>query len=93
MDLHIKDVLSMYLKKDKKINDAYYTQRIMSYWQSELSPSISSRTTSIIYNKGVLIITVDSAALRHELFCNRDKIMTKVNEYLDQHMVYKVTLR
>lgn len=92
MDLHIKDVLKNYIKKDRKIGDAYYTQKIKSFWEAELSQSIVTRTEDIKYMKGKLCIKVNSSALRHELFNNRQSLMDKINVHLDADIVHIVEL-
>ena len=92
MDLHIKDVLRNYIKKDKKIGDAYYSQKIKTFWDAELSPSIVSRTNDIKYMRGKLCIKVNSAALRHELFINRKGLMDRINVYLDEDVVHIIEL-
>lgn len=90
MDLHIKDVLRNYIKKDKKIGDAYYTQKIKDFWKSKLSQSIISRTVNLHFTKGKLYVKVDSAPLRNELFNNRKSLMSKINEHLDEDVVHVI---
>jgi len=90
MDLHIKDVLKNYIKKDRKVGDAYYTQKIKSFWNKEISQSITSRTSSIKYVNGKLYLKVTSAPLRHELFNNRQQLMDKINVFLDEDIVHVI---
>jgi len=92
MDLHIKDVLRNYIKKDKKIGDAYYTQKIKAFWVAELGESIISRTNDMKFIKGKLCIKVDSAPLRHELFIGRKKLMDRINVFLDEDIVHIIEL-
>lgn len=90
MDLHIKDVLKNYIKKDKKVGDAYYTQKIKAFWLEEFSQSITSRTTSLKFVNGKLYLKVNSAPLRHELFNNRQMLIDKINVHLDEDILHVI---
>lgn len=87
MDLHIKDVLKKYIKQDKRIEDAYYSNKILEIWKNQFSESISKRTVSLKFHKGKLTVKVDSAPLRNELFNNREKIIQRLNEFLSEDII------
>ncbi len=92
MDLHIRDVLKKYIKQDKRVGDAYYTQKINSFWKMELGDSINSRTSELRYKNGKLSISVTSAPLRHELFNNREKLIIRINAFLKEDIVHVIDL-
>lgn len=92
MDLHISDVLKKYVKEGT-VGEVYLNQKIRTYWEEEMSKTISSRTTSIILKSDELTIRVNSAPLRHELFVNRQKLIFKINEHLGQDVVRLLWLR
>ena len=92
MDFHIKDVLKKYIKTDRKISDAYYSESIRKYWSLRYNNSITSRTREIIFKGGKLTVKVDSAALRHELFNNRQKIIDQINDELGERIVMVLDL-
>jgi len=92
MDLHIKDVLKNYIKKDKVFGDAYHTQKIKEYWKSSMSESISSRTHELTYSKGKLTIKTYSAPLRNELFNSREQLRVKINAHLGEEIVNVINL-
>ncbi len=87
MDLHIKDVLKNYIKKDKAIGDAYYSQKIKAYWTESLSESITSRIHHISFKSGKLIVKTYSSPLRNELFNNREQLRLKINKHLGEEVV------
>lgn len=92
MDLHIKDVLKKYIKEEP-VGETYLNQKIKTYWETEMSPTISSRTTRILLKGNELTIAVSSAPLRHELFLNRDKLIVKINDHLEQDVVHTLWIR
>ncbi len=92
MDLHIKDVLKNYIKKDKAIGDAYYAQKIKEFWKSSLSQSITSRIHHISFKSGKLIVKTYSAPLRNELFNNREQLKQNINDHLKEEIVQLIQL-
>ena len=92
MDFHIKDVLKQYIKRGK-ISNGIYTQRISQFWNLEMGKSIVSRTDKIVYKDHNLFISINSAALKQELFNSREKVKELVNEYLGEEIVETVVIR
>lgn len=91
MDFHIKDVLHQYLRKSK-LNSGVYKKKIEHCWQQTMSPSIVRHTKSLKFEKGKLIIHVDSSPLRQQLFENREKIKKMINEQLGETIVHLVLI-
>ena len=92
MDLHIKDVLKQYVNKGS-LKHGLYTQKINDYWHEQMSPSIVSRTKSIIFEKGVLTLIFDSSPLKNELFNNRDRIKELINTHLEEEVIHVVLIK
>jgi len=92
MDLHIKDVLKQYIKKDKAIGDAYYTQKIRAHLNESLAQSVTSRIHDLKFKKGKLQIKTFSAPLRNELFNSREQIRKKINDHLGEEIVNLIEL-
>ena len=92
MDFHISEILKRYVKEGK-IQNRFYLEKIRSYWQKEISSSISTRTRHLHFKNGVLTITTDSAALRNELFNHKDRIREILNSFLGEEAVLSVIVR
>ena len=93
MDLHIKDVLKKFIKDQDVVGDQYYAQKVRNFWKERFAESINTRIRDISLYRGKLTVSVDSAPLRHELFMNRDKIKSEINEHLGENIVRYLELK
>jgi len=92
MEIHIKDVLKKYIEQ-QPIGDVYYEQKIRTYIQEDLNKSIADRITNVKYRKGELTLSIVSASLRHDLFINRDKLISKFNDHLGTEVIRIIWFR
>jgi hypothetical protein len=67
-----------------------YEAKIEAMWPSVMGKTIANHTTNIHLKGGRLYLTVDSAALRNELFYSRAKIRDVVNKELGADMIKDV---
>ena len=91
MDLPIKEVLKKYVKSSK-IENGFYAEKIRAYWFEQMSPSISKRTNRITVNKQKLSIYLNSAPLKSELFNNRDKLKSLINNHLGEEYIREIAI-
>lgn len=92
MDEHIRDILQKVVSQ-KKVKSPFYQARISKYWEENMSKSITSRTSELRFKDGILTVYIDSAALKHELFNNRDRIKDLINIAMDADVVHEVIVR
>ena len=92
MDYHIKELLKRFVNQ-KSISDGYFQQKIRAIWKKEMSPSIVSRTRSIAFKNDTLIVHIESAPLKNELFNSRERIIEIINKGLGEKKVSKVVFR
>lgn len=85
----IGDLLKKFIKQPQ-IESAYINSRIESLWAEMMGSLISSMTTKIQLNRGILNISVSSAALRQELTYSKPLIIKTVNETLGDEYVKSV---
>jgi len=67
-----------------------YEARIEAMWESVMGRTIARHTTNINLKGDRLYVTVDSAALRNELFYSRVKIRDVVNKELAKDIIKDV---
>lgn len=65
---------------------------IWQSWEAIMGPSIFRHTQGIEMRDKVLVIRLDSSALRHELGFARHKIVEKINEHVGKRFVEDVLL-
>lgn len=83
----IKQMLKNY-KLDRKVTE----RDIAHSWEKLMGPSINKHTLEITVRDKVLIIRLDSSALRHELGFAKAKIVQKINEYVGANYIEEVRL-
>jgi len=81
------------LLKAYGLEEGYYAAAIVTHWEKLMGPAIARRTQSIKIQKGVLIVKIESAALRQELSYAKDKIVTQINRELGIRIIKSVELR
>ena len=81
------------LLKAYGLEEGYYAAAVVTHWEKMMGPAIARRTQSIKIEKGVLIVKIESAPLRHELSYSKDKIMTTINNELGVPIIKSVELR
>lgn len=83
----IKQMLKSY-RLEKKVTETELYQS----WEDIMGPSINRHTQRIEIRDKVLIIRLDSSALRHELGFAKEKIVEKINEHVGYKFVDDVLL-
>lgn len=81
------------LLKSYGLEEGYYAAAIVTFWEKMMGPLIARSTTNIKLKRGVLIIQLDSAALRQELSYGKEKIKSEINRELGMSLVKSVELR
>ena len=84
----IEQLLETYKLKGR-INEI----RLINSWEKIMGKAISSRTRQIHISGRTLYISLDSAALRHELSFAKDKIIKLINEAVGEEVIDEVVLK
>lgn len=75
------------------LEDGYYAAAVVTHWENLMGPAVARRTQSIKIQNGVLIVKIESAALRQELSYGKDKIVQQINQKLGVRIIKSVQLR
>jgi hypothetical protein len=67
-----------------------YEAKIEAMWESVMGRTVSNHTSNINLKGDRLYVTVDSAALRNELFYSRVKIKDVINKEIGKDIVKDV---
>jgi hypothetical protein len=92
-DMPIKDAMKLWLNQAAKHKKELNKVKIRKLWAEKMGTTINDYTKEIkIFGKR-LYITIDSAPLRNELFYEREKIKSWVNNHLGEEAVVEVIIR
>ena len=85
------EAITKMLKAYKLQNKVTETD-IWQSWEAIMGPSIYRHTQKIELRDRVLLIRLDSSALRHELGFAKSKIVEKINEHVGKRFIDDVLL-
>lgn len=88
-DSPIKDVLSNYVKQEK-IGPGYYNSKIQQIWTNKMGTSINKHTLKLRFTNNELFVTMDSAALKHELSLGKAKLIKLLNQELGGEIISNI---
>lgn len=89
---NIKNILSG-ISRDPKYASKLDEKKIEEVWKETNSPFIISRTEKVSFRDGKLILFINSAPLKQELFNSRPLIMKKINDALGKEVVREIIVR
>jgi len=89
---NIRNILSS-ISTDPRYSGKLDEKRIERIWRETNSPFIVERTKKITFIDGKLIIHIDSAPLKQELFNSRIQIRDKINKELPGNPVEEIIIR
>lgn len=92
-DMPIKDAMKLWLNSTRKHKKEITKIKIRKLWEEKMGTTINEYTKEIkIYNDR-MYLTIESAPLRNELFYQRDKIKSWVNDFLGEESIQEVIIR
>ena len=62
------------------LDQKFRQKKLISSWEKIMGPSVAHRTTNLLFSGKKLFVYLNSAALREELFSEREKIKNLLNE-------------
>jgi hypothetical protein len=87
-DEHIGDALKRYLSSDnKKLSDRYLESKIKSILETKFGTLLGSYTSNVRFNRGVLLVTIQSAPFKNELLNGKKDLINLLNEVLKDDYV------
>jgi hypothetical protein len=87
-DEHIGDALKRYLSSDnKKLSDRYLESKIKSILETKFGTLLGSYTSNVRFNRGVLLVTIQSAPFKNELLNGKKDLINLLNEELKDDYV------
>lgn len=90
-DQKIDEVIQSWLKEED-LSDGYYQTQLRNEWSDMVGTFIAERTRTVKFFNSLLIVELNSSALKHELQFYPNKIKDEVNAYLKSDVVKKVQI-
>mgnify|MGYP002367540755 FL=1 len=88
----MKDVLDDMIK-EMRIGGKMEEMNVRKYWHELMGAYITNQTSKIFYKQGKLFVYLESAALKQELFMKKEKIISRLNERLQENLIQEIIFR
>ncbi len=86
------DVLQQFLSQEKL--DIKISQNVVrNSWSEIAGEMVARRTTNIQFQNKTLLVTIDSAALKHELSYQTEALITNVNKFCGYRLIDSLVIR
>lgn len=90
--IKLGDAISQIFKQEKL--DVKISQfSIKNGWKDIVGDIIAKSTTEIFFNGTTVFITLNSAALKHELSFRKEEILNSINKYCGYKLVDHIVIR
>ena len=87
----LKDLIPRMLKENK-LKKGMDQIQVKEVWLEVMGQGVANYTDSVSLRNGVLMVKLKSSALREELVYGKSKIVSMMNEVLDQVEIKEVRL-
>ena len=89
----IKEVLAERESQLNHLEKGIAEKRVIRGWKEVLGEGVAAYTSNIYFNRGVLIVYLNSSVLRAELMMNKQNLIDKLNEYAEMKILRDIHLR
>ena len=88
----IKDVLALYLSKNKYIEYRIKSQQAINAWNSISDSYVASHTKAVFVKNRTLFISSDSSAISNELSMKENELVKKINDLLGTPVISRIKM-
>ncbi len=81
------------LFKQAKLDVKISQFSVKNGWKDIVGEMISKSTTEIFFNEKTIFITLNSAALKHELTFRREELINSINKFCGYKLVDQIVIR
>jgi hypothetical protein len=91
-EIHIGAAMTQFLK-NSRLKNGVNNERIKEVWMEVMGATISKYTTQIEILNNTLFITTNVAALKNELYYQKQSIIERINESLRENLIKEVVIK
>ena len=90
--IKIGDAINQLFKQEKL--DVKISQfSVKNNWKDIVGEMIAKNTTEIYFNEKILFISLNSAALKHELSYNKEELIKRINNFCGYQLIQQLVIR
>lgn len=81
------------LFKQEHLDEKMSQFAVKSSWKDIAGELIAKNTTEISFNKKIIFITLQSAALKHEVSFRKEELLKNINEFCKYNLIDQIVIR
>jgi predicted nucleic acid-binding Zn ribbon protein len=90
--IKLGDAINQLFKQEKlDVKISQFT--IKNSWKDIVGDMIANSTTEIFFNEKIIFITLNSAALKHELSFRKEELVNNINKFCGYKLVEQIVIR
>jgi predicted nucleic acid-binding Zn ribbon protein len=90
--IKLGDAISQLFKQEKlDVKISQFT--IKNSWKDIVGEMIANSTTEIFFNDKTIFVTLNSAALKHELSFRKEELLTLINKFCGYRIADTIVIR
>ena len=89
----LRSILKEVMDKNRLLKSKIAEQRVIKAWKELVGEGVAMYTSNIYFNRGVLIVYLNSSVLRAELMINKQSLIKKLNDYAEMEIIRDIHLR
>lgn len=89
----LRSILKEIMDNDSQLKSKIAEKRVIRAWNEMLGEGVAMYTSNIYFNRGVLIVYLNSSVLRAELMMNKKNLISKLNDYAEMKIIRDIVLR
>ena len=90
--IQLKDVLDDMIQ-EMRLGGKMDEMNVRKHWHELMGTYITNHTQKIYFSKGKIFIYIESSALKQELYLAKSKIISSLNERLQENLVQDLIIR
>lgn len=90
--IKLGDAINQLFKQEKlDVKISQFT--IKNSWKDIVGDMIANSTTEIFFNEKIVFITLNSAALKHELSFRKEELVNNINKFCGYKLIEQIVIR
>lgn len=90
--IKLGDAITLLFKQEKlDIKISQFT--VKNSWKDIVGEMVANNTSEIFFNDKIIFVTLNSAALKHELSFRKEELVNNINKFCGYKLIEQVVIR
>jgi len=90
--IKLGDAITLLFKQEKlDIKISQFT--VKNSWKDIVGEMVANNTSEIFFNDKIIFVTLNSAALKHELSFRKEELVNNINKFCGYKLIEQIVIR